>query len=151
MIYRYNKAKISYLRNDVMKRMTLSIVGFLVLLSSFNVLAGEPIVDITPINPVPSQRDIQRLFDEEVANANKNMVKNSNYLGGNVQEDMFAHQLMSSMQIKAKVDKATCEATDKPNTYDCLIYTTSKMMDYETTNKSVITVKRIAGELVFVK
>lgn len=117
-----------------MKRMTLSVVGFLVLLSSFNVLAGEPIVDITPINPVPSQRDIQRLFDEEVANANKNMVKNSNYLGSNVQEDMFAHQLMSSMQIKAKVDKATCEATDKPNTEpyrDCRRPKTLRQYRYE--------------------
>jgi hypothetical protein len=104
-----------------------------------------------PTNDVPTQADIQRLFDEEVKAINRNMIINNPMYPGDYHTDMLTQQMLGSMQYKAKINKAVCQPTDKPNTYDCLVHTTSNVMGYQSINKSAITVKRIGGELVLVK
>ena len=104
-----------------------------------------------PTNDVPTQADIQRLFDEEVKAINRNMIINNPMYSGDYYTDMLTQQMLGSMQYQAKINKAVCQPTDKPNTYDCLVHTTSNVMGYQSVNKSAITVKRIGGELVLVK
>ena len=104
-----------------------------------------------PTNDVPTQADIQRLFDEEVKTINRNMIINNPMYSGDYHTNMLTQQMLGSMQYKAKINKAVCQPTDKPNTYDCLVHTTSNVMGYQSINKSAITVKRIGGELVLVK
>lgn len=102
-------------------------------------------------NDVPTQADIQRLFDEEVKAINRNMIINNPMYSGDYHTDTLTQQMLGLMQYKAKINKAVCQPTDKPNTYDCLVHTTSNVMGYQSINKSAITVKRIGGELVLVK
>lgn len=102
-------------------------------------------------NDVPTQADIQRLFDEEVKAINRNIIINNPMYSSDYHTDMLTQQMLGSMQYKAKINKAVCQPTDKPNTYDCLVHTTSNVMGYQSINKSAITVKRIGGELVLVK
>ena len=108
-------------------------------------------VEVKSASDVPTQADIQRLFDEEVKTINRNMIINNPMYSGDYHTDMIAQQMLGSMQYKAKINKAVCQPTDKPNNYDCLVHTTSNVMGYQSINKSAITVKRIGGELVLVK